>query len=183
MTAAKNIELSFVSEDMKNRFEEEFNRFTADTALMEKIDAADTIEEIYEACKEKVQFTLDQYREIMKEVEGHIKSKFMDNQDEELTDADLEDVVGGFSWGSFWKKVGKAAAIAGIVVGVVGLGVVTGGAAFAGIATAGLAVTGSLGLGAGATIAAYSSTIVVAGVTGAIGGGAFAGAALSGINE
>ena len=175
--AATKIELSFVSEDMKNRFEEEFNRFTADTALMEKIDAADTIEEIYEACKEKVEFTLDQYREIMKEVEGHIKSKFMDNQDEELTDADLEDVVGGFSWGSFWKKVGKAAAIAGIVVGVVGLGIVTGGASFAGVAAIATTVAGTIGTAAGTT------TIIVAGVTGGITGGAMLGATLAGLDE
>ena len=94
MATAKNIELTFASEEMKNKFEKEFERITSDTALMEKIDAVDTIEEIYEVCKEKVQFSLDQYREIMKDIETQLKSNIMDNEDEELSDDDLEDVVG-----------------------------------------------------------------------------------------
>ena len=166
MTAAKNIELTFASEEMKDKFEKEFTKFTSDTALMEKIDAVDSIEEIYEICKEKVQFTLDQYREIMKEVESHIKSKFMDNQNEELSDDDLEDVVGG-SWGSFWKKVGKVAAIAGIVAGVVILGAVTGGVAAAGVAAIGAGLAG-----------AGASTVIVGATAGVVGGAAVAGAAL-----
>lgn len=177
------LNVTFASEDMKNKFEEEFKKFTSDTALMEKIDAVDSIEEIYEICKDKVQFSLDQYREIMKDMEAQIKSSFIDDQDEELTDDDLEEVVGG-SWGSFWKSFGKAAAIVGIVAGVVALSVVTGGAAAAGIAAAGYAVAGAVGTaGAAAAVAGATTSIIATGVAGGIATGALSIATLAGYND
>ena len=183
MAAAKNIELTFASEEMKDKFEKEFTKFTSDTALMEKIDAVDSIEEIYEICKDKVQFSLEQYREIMKDMEAQIKSSFIDNQDEELTDDDLEEVVGG-SWGSFWKSVGKMAAIAGMVVGVVALSVVTGGVAAAGAVAAGWAVAGAVGTaGAAAAVAGATSSIIATGVAGGIATGALSIATLAGYND
>ena len=157
MAAAKNIELTFASEEMKNKFEKEFERFTSDTALMEKIDAVDTIEEIYEVCKEKVQFSLDQYREIMKDIETQLKSSIMDNEDEELSDDDLEDVVGG-SWSSFWKSVGKAAAIAGIVTGIVLVGAITGGVGGLAVAGIGYGVCGAMGIATSASAAVFATT-------------------------
>ena len=168
MTAAKEIKLTFVSDEMRDKFEKEYNKLISDKALMEKIDAVDSIEEIYEVCKDRVEFSLDQYREVMKEVEAHIKSQFMDNQDEELTDDDLEDVVGGFSWGNFWKNVGKAAAIIGVAAAVVAIGVVTGGAAAAGVAALGTAFAGTLGTAAG------TSAIIVGATAGGVAGGAIA---------
>ena len=163
MTAAKNIELTFASDEMKDKFEKEFNKFTSDSALMEKIDAVDTIEEIYEVCKDRVQFSLDQYREIMKDIETQLKSNVMDNQDEELSDDDLEDVVGG-SWSSFWKSVGKAAAIVGIVAGVVVAAAVTGGLAGAAVAGIGYGICTATGVAVG------GSAIVMGATTGAAAG-------------
>ena len=165
MTAAKNIELTFASEEMKDKFEKEFTKFTSDTALMEKIDAVDSIEEIYEICKDKVQFSLEQYREIMKDMEAQIKSSFIDNQDEELTDDDLEEVVGG-SWG------------------VVALSVVSGGVAAAGAVAAGWAVAGAtVGAGAAAAVAGATTSIVATGVAGGIATGALSIATLAGYND
>ena len=177
------LNLTFASEDMKNKFEEEFSKFTSDTALMEKIDAVDTIEEIYEICKDKVQFSLEQYREMMKDMEAQIKSSFIDDQDEELTDDDLEEVVGG-SWGSFWKSVGKMAAVAVMVAGVVALSVATGGLAAAGVVAAGYAVAGAtVGAGAAAAVAGATTSIVATGVAGGIATGALSIATLAGYND
>ena len=167
MTAAKNIELTFASEEMKDKFEKEFNKFTSDKALMEKIDAVDTIEEMYEVCKDRVQFSLDQYREIMKDIETQLKSNIMDNEDEELSDDDLEDVVGG-SWSSFWKSVGKAAAIVGIVAGVVVAAAVTGGLAGAAVAGIGYGICTATGVAVG------GSAIVMGATTGAVAGAGLA---------
>ncbi len=128
-----------------------------DAAMMKVVEAAKTVEDMYEITKRFVKVAFEDFKKLFNQVAHYFSS-----DKTALADEMLDNVVGGWSFSSLFDNIGqKLACIAGCVAGV---GAVIGGIALGGalIATAnpvglaaGLAVAGA-GL-AGGTAMLYDS--------------------------
>ncbi len=134
----------------------------ADTVVNKLMEAAETVEDMYEVAKRYIQIKFEDFRQAFNEAMDYLKGSKV-----ELDDDIMECVAGGFSWGGLWntlKKVAVAVAVGAVVVGAC---VVTGGVA---------------GAVLGATVGAIAGTGVAAGATTGIIGGMITGGVLSAYN-
>lgn len=159
------MDMAAAIEQNEVQVQEMLQRLENDPVTSRIMEAAETVEEMYEAAKKYISVKLDEFKAMFDDVLGYYDKKTR------LSDEDMDFIVGG-SWKSFWKKFKKVALAAVIVVGAVAACVVTAGAAGAAIGAAG-AAAGAAMLGT-----AVGSAAATGAVAGAIGGG-IGGAALS----
>lgn len=149
-----NMAMAMENADVRQQSKELLAKLEADPVVNGLMEAAETIEDMYEIAKRYVTMKLEDFRQLFEEAMDYYK-----NAKVELDDDTMEYVVGG-SWKSFWKTFKKVALTAVIVAGVGLACAATGGLAGAGIGVAGAYVTG----------AALGSAAATGAVTGAIGG-------------
>ena len=134
----------------------------ADTVANKLMEAAETVEDMYEVAKRYIQIKFEDFRQVFNEAMDYFKGSKV-----ELDDEVMECVAGGFSWSKLWNTVKKVAIAAAVGVAVVGACVVTGGVA---------------GAVLGATVGAIAGTGVAAGATTGLIGGMIGGGLLSTYN-
>ena len=117
----------------------------ADPVVGKLMDAAETVEDMYEVAKRYVEIKLEDFRELFSEAMDYFKGSKV-----ELDDEVMECVAGGASWGGFWKVFKKVAVAAAIGLAVGAVCVATGGAAGAALGALGAYVAGSSVAGAAA---------------------------------
>lgn len=151
-----NMAMAMENADVRQQSQELLAKLEADPVINGLMEAAETIEDMYEIAKRYVTMKLEDFRQMFEEAMDYYKGTKV-----ELDDDTMEYVVGG-SWKSFWEGFKKVALVAVIAVGVGLACAATAGAAAAGIATVGAVVAGT----------AVGSAAVTGAVTGAIGGAA-----------
>ncbi len=117
----------------------------ADTVVNKMMEAAETVEDMYEVAKRYIQIKFEDFRQVFNDAMDYFKGSKV-----ELDDEVMECVAGGFSWGKFWNTFKKVAIAVAVGVVVVGASVVTAGVAGAVVGAAVGAVT-TAGAAAGAT--------------------------------
>lgn len=140
--------------DVRQQSKELLAKLEADPVINGLMEAAETIEDMYEIAKRYVTMKLEDFRQLFEEAMDYYKGTKV-----ELDDDTMEYVVGG-SWKSFWNTFKKVALTAVIVAGVGLLCAVTAGAAAAGVAAVAAVATGT----------AVGTAAATGAVTGAIGG-------------
>ena len=103
----------------------------ADTVVGKLMDAAESVEDMYEVAKRYIQIKFEDFCQVFNETMDYLKGSKV-----ELDDGTMECVVGGFSWRGLWNGVKKVAIAAAIGVAVVTVSAVTAGAAGAVIGAA-----------------------------------------------
>ena len=121
----------------------------ATNALME---AAKTVEDMYEVAKSYVDMSLEAFQNTFEAA-----MDYYNDSKQELDDDTMECIVGG-SWSSAWNTFKKAALVTVIVVGVIGACVATGGLAGAALGATGACVAGT-SVAAAATAGATTGVI------------------------
>ena len=149
-----NMAMAMENADVRQQSQELLAKLEADPVINSLMEAAETIEDMYEIAKRYVTVKLEDFRQLFEEAMDYYKGAKV-----ELDDDTMEYVVGG-SLKSFWKTFKKVALAAVIVAGVGLACAVTGGLAGAGIAAAGAAFAGT----------AVGTAAVTGAATGAIGG-------------
>ena len=96
----------------------------ADPVVNRMMDAAETVEDMYEVAKRYIQIKFEDFRQAFNEAMDYLKGSKV-----ELDDDVMECVAGGFSWGGLWNTLKKVAVAVAVGVAVVGACVVTGGVA------------------------------------------------------
>ena len=145
----------------------------ANPVLNKVLDAAESIEDMYQVAKCYFEVTLEDFKILMNKTIEFFKSPKV-----KLEDEMMDCVVGGWSFGNFWNKYKKVIISAAIIAGVAaitgGLGAAVGPALVVGIVDATTAVVSSAactGIGIavggsvfGATGAAIAGSIIEDGV-------------------
>ena len=157
----RTLNITCGDEKQQARFDQLMERLQRDVDTMAAIEQAGDLKEVYQALKKYCSLQFDEFEQLCKAVMEKMKTDVSKQAAErELDDAELDMVVGGNWWRTFWNVA--------IVVAIAAAGAVMGGFLAAG-ALAGACITGlAFGLG-------------VAG--GAVGGGVLMGigaAAMSG---
>lgn len=149
-----NMAMAMENADVRQQSKELLAKLEADPVINGLMEAAETIEDMYEIAKRYVTMKLEDFRQLFEEAMDYYKGTKV-----ELDDDTMEYVVGG-SWKSFWNTFKKVALTAVIVAGVGLLCAVTAGAAAAGVAAVAAVATGT----------AVGTAAATGAVTGAIGG-------------
>ena len=149
-----NMAMAMENADVRQQSKELLAKLEADPVVNGMMEAAETIEDMYEIAKRYVTMRLEDFRQLFEEAMDYYKGAKV-----ELDDDTMEYVVGG-SWKSFWNTFKKVALTAVIVAGVGLLCAVTAGAAAAGVAAVAAVATGT----------AVGTAAATGAVTGAIGG-------------
>lgn len=160
------MDMAAAIEQNETRVQEMLQKLEKDPVTSRIMEAAETVEEMYEAARKYISVKLDEFKAMFDDVLGYYDKKTR------LSDEDMDFIVGG-SWKSFWNKFKKVALAAVIVVGTVAACVATAGLAGAAIGAAGAAAGAAI---AGTAVASAAATGAVTGaVTGGIGGALLSG--------
>ncbi|MGM9579793.1 MAG: hypothetical protein ACI3U2_00995 [Anaerovibrio sp.] len=142
--------INMASSEFRAKADEVLRIMESDPVTARIMDAAETVEEMYEAARRYVNVKFEDFKRYFNEAMGCYEAKM------ELSDDDMELVVGG-SWKSFWQKTKKfllsatvivSCALGGAVVGAIGgavVGLGEGGPAGAAVGAAVGAVAGIVG--------------------------------------
>lgn len=152
------MDMAAAIEQNEVQVQEMLQKLEKDPATSRIMEAAETVEEMYEAAKQYISVKLDEFKAMFDDVLGYYDKKT------KLSDEDMDFIVGG-SWKSFWNKFKKVALAAVIVVGTIAACAATAGLAGAAIGAAGAAIAGT----------AVASAAVTGAVTGGIGGALLSG--------
>lgn len=160
------MEMAMAIEQNGAKVQEMLQKMEADPITSRIMEAAETVEDMYEAAKRYISIKLDEFKELFDEALGYYDKKT------KLSDEDMEMIVGG-SWSDIWNKCKKVALAAVVVVGVVALSAATAGVA-AGVIGAAAGAAGAVAAAAvgGTTTAAVAAASVgtASFVTGAVAG-------------
>ena len=146
------------NETVKKETAELLSVIEQDVEAMKLIDAADTVESLYEATKRYVQLAWEDFKKVFSDAMGYLSSAKTVLQDEVL-----DNVVGGWSFSGFFNSLSKKVqCVACIVVGAT-LAVASGALAVTSVVFAGPvgAVVGGL---AGVAGFAYGANMVCKGI-------------------
>ena len=149
MADAMTYEELMEQESVKENIEKAQAVIEADPVAMKLIDAAKTVEDLYEATKRFIQMKLEDFKVVFQNTFAYFSS-----EKAELSDEILDDVAGGWSLSSVFSSISKKAlCIAGCVIG--GAICVAGCALGAAI----IAATGPIGVIGGGAVAMASMGI------------------------
>ncbi len=96
-----------------------------DAATMKLVEAAATVEDLFQITKRFIQVTFEDFKKVFHQVADYFSA-----DKTEIADEILDDVVGGWSLSGWFKKAAnKLACVAGCIAGV---GAIVGGAALGG---------------------------------------------------
>ena len=149
-----NVAVAMENAGAREQAQEILAELQANPATNALMEAAKTVEDMYEVAKSYVDMSLEAFRNAFAAA-----MDYCNDSKQELDDAAMECIVGG-SWGDAWNMFKKVALATVIVAGVVAACAITGGAAGAAVGAAGAWM-------AGTSVATAATT---AATTGAIGG-------------
>ncbi len=148
------------NETVKKSTGEVLEAIKKDPVAMKMIDAAKTVEELYEATKRFITVAWEDFKKVFANTFAYYSSPKAALEDEVL-----DDVVGGWSFSGFFNSISKKATC--IAAVVVGAAVVVAGAA---LALTCVAVAGPVGAAVGALagigVAAYGFVLLTQGAEG-----------------
>ncbi len=145
---AENVDVSKVmaAEGMQDAADKVLQELEANPVTQKLMETAQTVEDMFQIVKNYAKVKLEEFKVIWDKTVNYFKE-----EKAALADEMLDNVVGGWSFSSFWNKWKKPILAAAIVVGCTVAGVVVG-AATAGLG--GAAIGAAVGAGIGA-LAAY----------------------------
>ncbi len=112
-------------EKIKQGMDELVAAMEKDAATMKLVEAAETVEDLYQITKRFVKVTIEDFKKVFRQV-----ADYFTTDKTEIADEILDDVVGGWSLSGWFKKAAnKLACVAGCIAGV---GAFVGGVALGG---------------------------------------------------
>lgn len=168
MTTAIDTRMIMQSEGFDDKVKAQMQAMAENPVVNQLMEAAETIEDMYQVAKHYVQITFDKFAELYESATNFYKEKT------ELSDDTMEAVIGG---ASFWKWVKRIAVATAVVVAVAAACALTAGAAGAIAGVAGAAAHGAVAAAFGTTAALTGGAATLGGAaTGGFIAGAAAGA-------
>lgn len=149
-----NVAVAMENAGAREQAQEILAELQANPAANALMEAAKTVEDMYEVAKSYVDMSLEAFRNAFAAA-----MDYCNDSKQELDDDAMECIVGG-SWGDAWNMFKKVALATVIIAGVAAACAITGGAAGAALGAAGAWM-------AGTSVATAATT---AATTGAIGG-------------
>ena len=143
MTEAMTIDEVMENEKIKAGMDDFVAAMEQDAAMMRVVEAAKSVEDMYEITKRFVKMAFEDFKKLFQQV-----AHYFSDDKTVLADEMLDSVVGGWSFSGLFDNIGqKLACIAGCVAGV---GAFVGGIALGGVL---IATANPVGLAAGMAVA------------------------------